>query len=33
MYLRWMVRNDNASVDFGIRKGVFPNKLSYYYLL
>ncbi|WP_230848017.1 DUF2400 domain-containing protein [Myroides odoratus] len=28
-----MVRQDNAGVDFGIWKGVSPNKLNYYYLL
>ncbi|MBB1140115.1 TIGR02757 family protein [Myroides sp. WP-1] len=28
MYLRWMVRNDNAGVDFGIWKGVSPSELS-----
>ncbi|QQT98467.1 DUF2400 family protein [Myroides odoratus] len=33
MYLHWMVRQDNAGVDFGIWKGVSPNKLNYYYLL
>lgn len=28
MYLRWMVRNDNAGVDFGLWKGVSPSELS-----
>jgi uncharacterized protein (TIGR02757 family) len=28
MYLRWMVRNDNAGVDFGIWKKVLPAFLS-----
>ena len=28
MYLRWMVRNDNAGVDFGIWKNVSPAYLS-----
>lgn len=28
MYLRWMVRQDNAGVDFGIWKGVSPSELS-----
>ncbi len=28
MYLRWMVRNDNTGVDFGIWKGVSPSELS-----
>jgi uncharacterized protein (TIGR02757 family) len=28
MYLRWMVRNDNAGVDFGIWKSISPSKLS-----
>lgn len=28
MYLRWMVRNDNAGVDFGIWKGISPSELS-----
>jgi uncharacterized protein (TIGR02757 family) len=28
MYLRWMVRNDNAGVDFGIWKNVSPAFLS-----
>lgn len=28
MYLRWMVRNDNAGVDFGIWKEISPSKLS-----
>lgn len=28
MYLRWMVRNDNLGVDFGIWKNINPSKLS-----
>ncbi len=28
MYLRWMCRNDNKGVDFGIWKGIAPSKLS-----
>lgn len=28
MYLRWMVRNDNAGVDFGIWKSISPALLS-----
>jgi len=28
MYLRWMVRNDNAGVDFGIWKTINPSLLS-----
>ena len=28
MFLRWMVRNDNAGVDFGIWKGISPALLS-----
>ncbi len=28
MYLRWMVRNDNKGVDFGIWKNISPSKLS-----
>jgi len=28
MYLRWMVRNDNAGVDFGIWKNISPALLS-----
>lgn len=28
MFLRWMVRNDNAGVDFGIWKGISPAQLS-----
>ncbi|CAM3523413.1 TIGR02757 family protein [Aequorivita lipolytica] len=28
MFLRWMVRNDNAGVDFGIWKSISPSKLS-----
>ena len=28
MYLRWMVRDDNAGVDFGIWKNISPSKLS-----
>jgi uncharacterized protein (TIGR02757 family) len=28
MFLRWMVRNDNKGVDFGMWKGISPAKLS-----
>ena len=28
MFLRWMVRNDNNGVDFGIWKSLSPNQLS-----
>ncbi|GAA4971118.1 TIGR02757 family protein [Algibacter aquimarinus] len=28
MFLRWMVRNDNTGVDFGIWKSISPNQLS-----
>ncbi|MCB0455148.1 MAG: TIGR02757 family protein [Flavobacteriaceae bacterium] len=28
MFLRWMVRNDTAGVDFGIWKSIAPSKLS-----
>jgi len=28
MYLRWMVRDDDMGVDFGIWKGISPSKLS-----
>src|SRR5690606_19109456 len=28
MFLRWMVRNDNAGVDFGIWKCIDPSQLS-----
>jgi uncharacterized protein (TIGR02757 family) len=28
MFLRWMVRNDNTNVDFGIWKGIQPGQLS-----
>ena len=28
MFLRWMVRNDNAGVDFGIWKSLSPAQLS-----
>lgn len=28
MYLRWMVRNDHAGVDFGIWKSLKPSQLS-----
>ena len=28
MFLRWMVRNDNKGVDFGIWKTISPSKLS-----
>ena len=27
MYLRWMVRNDNKAVDFGIWKNISPAQL------
>ncbi|MFV0484430.1 MAG: TIGR02757 family protein [Bacteroidales bacterium] len=27
MFLRWMVRNDNKGVDFGLWKNISPNKL------
>ena len=27
MFLRWMVRNDNKGVDFGIWKGISPSQL------
>ncbi len=27
MFLRWLVRNDNAGVDFGIWKTIFPSQL------
>ena len=27
MYLRWMVRNDNKGVDFGIWKAISPSQL------
>jgi uncharacterized protein (TIGR02757 family) len=27
MYLRWMVRQDNKGVDFGIWKGISPAEL------
>ena len=27
MYLRWMVRNDNKGVDFGIWKNISPSQL------
>jgi len=27
MYLRWMVRNDNKGVDFGIWKRIKPHQL------
>lgn len=27
MYLRWMVRNDNRGVDFGIWKMISPSEL------
>ncbi|HRD57395.1 MAG TPA: TIGR02757 family protein [Ferruginibacter sp.] len=27
MYLRWMVRNDNAGVDFGLWKNIHPSQL------
>ena len=28
MYLRWMIRNDNCGVDFGIWKSLSPSLLS-----
>jgi uncharacterized protein (TIGR02757 family) len=28
MYLRWMIRNDNSGVDFGIWKDISPSLLS-----
>lgn len=28
MFLRWMIRTDNAGVDFGIWKGLSPTQLS-----
>jgi len=28
MYLRWMIRKDNAGVDFGIWKSISPTQLS-----
>jgi len=28
MYLRWMIRKDDAGVDFGIWKNISPSKLS-----
>jgi uncharacterized protein (TIGR02757 family) len=28
MFLRWMVRNDNRGVDFGLWKGISPAQLS-----
>jgi uncharacterized protein (TIGR02757 family) len=28
MFLRWMVRNDNAGVDFGIWESITPSQLS-----
>ena len=28
MYLRWMIRNDNCGVDFGLWKGLSPSVLS-----
>jgi uncharacterized protein (TIGR02757 family) len=28
MYLRWMVRQDNAGVDLGIWQSISPSKLS-----
>ena len=28
MFLRWMVRNDNAGVDFGVWKSISPYILS-----
>lgn len=28
MFLRWMVRQDNCGVDFGIWKSISPSRLS-----
>ena len=28
MFLRWMVRKDNAGVDFGLWQGILPSQLS-----
>ena len=28
LFLRWMIRNDNAGVDFGLWKSISPSKLS-----
>ncbi|WP_299123358.1 TIGR02757 family protein [uncultured Tenacibaculum sp.] len=28
MWLRWLIRNDNSGVDFGIWKNISPSKLS-----
>ena len=28
MFLRWMIRQDNAGVDFGLWKNISPSKLS-----
>ena len=28
MFLRWMVRNDNLGVDFGLWRSISPNQLS-----
>lgn len=28
MFLRWLVRSDNAGVDFGLWKGISPSELS-----
>ena len=28
MFLRWMIRQDNAGVDFGVWKSLSPNQLS-----
>ena len=28
MYLRWMIRKDNAGVDFGLWKNISPSILS-----
>ena len=28
MFLRWMVRNDNTGVDFGIWENITPSQLS-----
>ena len=27
MYLRWMIRNDNKGVDFGLWKNISPSEL------
>ena len=28
MFLRWMIRNDNSGVDFGIWRNLSPSQLS-----